>query len=220
MRCETLLLAWKAGVACNALSNRCDIRRSKSLGQHVNVCSGTDETGDAATPASTVPSRSRLRLRRDMQVVATYQSGAGMRLLNERGYSQLVSSAVAQQQIVPCRGSSRAIKSAIQSRLNSAGWATNVRLEFDRGPSINAFHPAGIALQVQVGNMARAFYDLMKLESAWRLDRIALGVLVLPTSKAARAIGDNIANFERITEEHEVLFRTFVQLPLVVYGFE
>jgi len=155
-----------------------------------------------------------------MQIVDTYHSSGGLTVLNDLGQAHPVSTAVTQKHLEPQKRVSRAIKAAIQSDLSAAGWAIDVRLELNRGPSINALHHSGIALQVQVGNMARAFYDLMKLEAAWRLGSVVMGILVLPTSRAARQLGDNIANFERVSEEHESLFHPFIKLPLVIHGFE
>jgi hypothetical protein len=149
-----------------------------------------------------------------------YGSSGGIDVLRELGQYDLVRSAITANTSTPVRGSSAAIKTGIQNSLELAGWASGVRLEIDRGPEINSFHFSGIALQVQLGNIARAFYDLMKLESVWRLGRIGCGVLIVPSKAAARAMGDNLANFERVTEEHESLFSQFVCLPLVVFAFE
>jgi len=155
-----------------------------------------------------------------VRVVDIYGSTGGIEVLRELGQYDLVRAAIGSTLVQPVRGSSAAIKSSIQGALEGAGWASGVRLEIDRGPEINSFHHSGIALQVQLGNIARAFYDLMKLEAVWRLGRIGCGVLIVPTKIAARSMGDNLANFERVTEEHEALFSRFVCLPLVVFAFE
>lgn len=155
-----------------------------------------------------------------MRIVDLYDSGGGLELLRSQGQEDRIRSTANLPDIEPTKGNSTTIKRRIQESLADAGWASDVHLEVDRGPSINSFHYSGVALQVQVGNIARAFYDLMKLEAAWRLGKVKTGVLIVPTKPAARLLGDNLANFERVTEEHSFLFSPVIQLPLVVFAFE
>ena len=74
-------------------------------------------------------------------------------------------------------------------------------------------------LTVQTGNVTRAFYDLMKFEVIHKNDRIDAAVLIVPTSGAARALGSNIANFTRVTNELR-LFRNIITVPCLVLGID
>ena len=67
--------------------------------------------------------------------------------------------------------------------------------------------------------MARAFYDLLKFEAMYRKRKIDAAVLVVPVYEAARALGDNIANFTRVTREI-TLFAGIITVPCVVIGID
>jgi hypothetical protein len=69
-----------------------------------------------------------------------------------------------------------------------------------------------------MGNVARAFYDLMKLQRLFDLEMISVGVLIVPMKSAAVKIGSNLASFERLSEEHELMFRSQINAPLVIFG--
>jgi len=155
-----------------------------------------------------------------MLLTNTYQSSGGRQRLSELGQFDVVVDALNDPEVEVSRGSAPLIKTQIEDHLASQGWAKSVRIDVDRGPTINAFHHSGIALQVQVGNIARAFYDLLKLEAVVRMHKVSMGVLIIPTNCAAKVIGGNLANFERVTSEHQVLYENIVKMPLVIFGFE
>jgi len=155
-----------------------------------------------------------------MRLIDMYESAGGRVRISELGQLEAISSALDAPEIKVSRGSAPKIKAHIEEKLASLGWATNVRIEVDKGPALNAFHFTGVALQVQAGNIARAFYDLLKLEAVVQMKKASLGVLIVPTNAAAKQLGDNLANFERITSEHRLLFADIIRMPLIVMGFE
>jgi hypothetical protein len=116
-------------------------------------------------------------------------------------------------------GSSVAIKQHVTEGLSKAGWAMPVRLDDEHEVELNALRD-GVVLQVQTGNMARAFYDLMKIESVYLSGRASCGVLILPSTQGARLMGDNIANFERISGELAHVFFHQVTCPILLVAFE
>jgi len=67
--------------------------------------------------------------------------------------------------------------------------------------------------------MSRAPYDLLKLQYLFQSERIEAAALALPTKKAAKIIGDNIANAERVIKELE-LFDRVITVPILVVVFE
>ena len=77
-----------------------------------------------------------------------------------------------------------------------------------------------VVVQVQLGNVARAFYDLMKMQAMHTQNRAACGVLVVPTSAAARQIGSNLAQFERVSKELQGVFFHQITIPVLVVGIE
>ena len=59
----------------------------------------------------------------------------------------------------------------------------------------------------------------MKFEVMYKNDRIDAAVLIVPTSGAARALGSNIANFTRVTNEL-ALFRHIITVPCLILGID
>ena len=59
----------------------------------------------------------------------------------------------------------------------------------------------------------------MKLQYLFQSERIEAAALALPTSKAAKIIGDNLANAERVCRELK-LFDRVITVPIIVVAFE
>lgn len=155
-----------------------------------------------------------------MRLANSYSAADGLSFLTSQLQLDVIKDSIASAPFVLNRGAGPAVKSHVGEYLADRGWATNVRIDVERALTINTFHHTGIALQVQVGNIARAFYDLLKLESVVRLQKVRVGVLVVPTKNAARQLGENLANFERLSGEHRDLFNSIIEMPLVILGFE
>lgn len=110
------------------------------------------------------------------------------------------------------------IRKYVEEKFVSEGWALDVRLDSDSG--IKVFSMKGdLAFQLQTGNMSRAPYDLLKLQYLFQIQKIESAALALPTKEAAKIIGDNIANAERIIKELQ-LFDRVITVPILVIAFE
>ena len=114
--------------------------------------------------------------------------------------------------------SSPTVKAAFRRRLSELGWAMEPLVHPHYKLTINALKD-GVGLTVQTGNVTRAFYDLMKFQSMYLRESIEAAVLIVPTLGAADTMGDNVANFSRITDELH-LFRHVITVPCFVMGFE
>lgn len=110
------------------------------------------------------------------------------------------------------------IRDHVEREFRNEGWALNVRLNQELGLTVFAIKD-DLAFQLQTGNMSRAPYDLLKLQYLFQSKRIEAAALALPTKVAARAIGDNIANAERVINELE-LFDRVISVPIIVVAFE
>jgi hypothetical protein len=153
-----------------------------------------------------------------LRISQTYQSGTGLQRLKDFGAFDQLEVVILDPSVSLDRGVGPIAKEAIESRLESLGWSIRMRIDPELRAEVNAFHPSGIALQVQMGNVARAFYDLMKLQRLFDLEMISVGVLIVPMKSAAVKIGSNLASFERLSEEHELMFRSQINAPLVIFG--
>lgn len=107
------------------------------------------------------------------------------------------------------------IKRAVKSTLLAAGWASNVRVPGSR-LTVN-FLRDNSALCVQLGNVARTYADLLKLQTLCSIGKITGGIIAVPVVTAAKLLGSNRAQFERLVSEI-VLFRDTISLPLCVMG--
>ena len=116
------------------------------------------------------------------------------------------------------RGCTSAIRRHVLDEFEKEGWALNVPLDNEHGLKVLALR-GDLAFQLQTGNMSRAPYDLLKLQYLYQAGRIEAAALALPTKSAAKAIGDNIANAERIIDEMG-LFDRVITVPILVVAFE
>ena len=153
-----------------------------------------------------------------LKISQTYQSRSGLQRLKQIGAFNQLESVIFETNVNLDRGVGPIAKEAIEERLEYLGWSIRIRIDPELRAEVNAFHPSGIALQVQMGNVARAFYDLMKLQRLFDLEMISVGVLIVPMKAAAVKIGSNLASFERLSEEHELMFRSQIDAPLVIFG--
>ena len=110
------------------------------------------------------------------------------------------------------------IRNHVETEFLNEGWALNVDL--DQNYRLKVFaRKDDVAFQLQTGNMSRAFYDLLKIQYLFQSQRIEAGALALPTNEAAKAIGDNIANAERVINELQ-LFDRVITVPILIVAFE
>lgn len=76
-----------------------------------------------------------------------------------------------------------------------------------------------IGLCIQTGNMARIYADLMKLQAMYLNNHIKAAVIILPSQEAAKHMGDNIAQANRLQRELEI-FKKAYHVPTIVYALE
>ena len=79
------------------------------------------------------------------------------------------------------------------------------------------FKKRRVQVEVQFGNIARAIYDIFKMQASYGLDMIDIGVLILPMQDFSETMGDNIAYFQRVARELP-LAKMSITLPIWVIG--
>jgi len=110
------------------------------------------------------------------------------------------------------------IRQHVAGELEKEGWALDVKLDQELGLTIFAMRD-DLAFQLQTGNMSRAPYDLLKLQYLYTSQRIQCAALAVPTRDGANAIGDNIANADRLSNELK-LFSRVISVPIMLIAFE
>ena len=116
------------------------------------------------------------------------------------------------------RGCTPNIRKHVETEFLNEGWALNVNLDQRYGLRVFA-EKEDLAFQLQTGNMSRAPYDLLKMQYLFQNQRVEAAALALPTKEAAKIMGQNIANAERVINELE-LFDRVITVPTLVIGFE
>ena len=114
-------------------------------------------------------------------------------------------------------GCTSEIRDHVRAEFEKQGWAINVKIDQDLGLSVFALKD-DLAFHLQTGNMARAPYDLLKLQYLFHSGRIEAAALALPSKDCASALGSNIANSDRVTKELE-LFNRIITVPMMVVAF-
>ena len=117
------------------------------------------------------------------------------------------------------RGAARKIREFLIGHLGSEGWPGEFQVEPPSRITIASLKN-GVGLCVQTGgNMSRMYADLMKLQKLYMEDCVKTGAFVLPTARAARDLGDNLANSDRL-EAELAIFRKVIHMPIAVFSFE
>ena len=116
------------------------------------------------------------------------------------------------------KGCTPQVREHVENEFLNEGWALNVSL--DQGHGLKVFgQKDDLAFQLQTGNMSRAPYDLLKLQYLFQTGRIEAAAIALPTVEAAKIMGDNIANSERVIRELQ-LFDRVITVPILVVAFD
>jgi hypothetical protein len=131
---------------------------------------------------------------------------------------QEIEKAITSCQISPSKGAAARIGKAIADALTMAGWSGEVHLSRESRITITSAKN-GVGLCLQTGNMSRLYADLLKLQNMFLAGTIKLGVILVPSHQAAKKLGDNIANADRLKRELGI-FHKVIHMPLVVFAFD
>jgi hypothetical protein len=108
------------------------------------------------------------------------------------------------------------LRETVLESLRILGWSSETKIQVGKGISITSMNRR-VGLCLQTGNMSRFYADLLKLQTLYQKDRAVSGIYIIPTKQTANIMGDNLAHFERLTEEL-TLFKHVITMPLVVIG--
>lgn len=121
--------------------------------------------------------------------------------------------------ISPARNVAPKIRAHIVRSLTSAGWSGKVQVEPPSQITIFSIkNRVGLCVQTG-GNMSRMYADVLKLQKLYLDSLINVGAILLPTAAGAQALGDNVANADRLKAELQI-FRKVIYLPIALIAFE
>ncbi len=110
------------------------------------------------------------------------------------------------------------IRQHTKLELEKEGWAFNVRV--DAAVELTVFSRRGeLVIQLQTGNISRYAYDIIKIQHLYTKNEIEAAALAIPIKDAAKLMGSNIANAERIWNELQV-FKRVITAPIMIVAFE
>jgi hypothetical protein len=153
-----------------------------------------------------------------MEFVRSYSNHHGVAEWKRREMFDWVTDLFAVPNIVVSSGSTSAIRSHLKEELTKSGWAYNVRIDPAFDLTVTGMR-RDMAFQIQTGNIARAIYDLMKLQFLYHEKKIQTAAIAVPTKDAAALIGSNVAHDERLSNEM-VLFDRIITVPLMLIAFK
>lgn len=110
------------------------------------------------------------------------------------------------------------LREKILEQLSELGWSDQVKVDKDFNITITSMKNK-VGLCLQLGNMARFYADLLKLQHLYQRDIISNSIYILPRKKVASKLGSNIADFERFTEELN-LFKNIINIPIAIIGID
>lgn len=108
-------------------------------------------------------------------------------------------------------------KKAISGTFLEEGWVENFKL-----PESNlyvSFKKDRVACCVQLGNVARVYADLLKLQNLYDRDVVDTAVLLVPSDELSRRFGANHASFGRTVRDLETLSKSLT-CPILVMSLE
>lgn len=130
-----------------------------------------------------------------------------------------IENAIASCNVVVKKGSAAKIREELVRLLGNSGWSGEVQVEPPSKITI-ASKKNGVGLCIQTGgNMSRMYADLLKLQKLYMENSIKSGAFILPAAPAARALGQNVANADRLIAELQI-FRKVIHMPIAVFAFE
>lgn len=147
-----------------------------------------------------------------------YNHRNGLSIINKNMFNTVVCSIEQQPVYTLYKNSVTEIKNLILEELHINGWSKECRLDAISHISITSSQDE-IGLCLQTGNISRIYADLLKLQLLFTKGQLSAGIIILPTKASAKELGDNMVNFERVTQELEI-FRQIITIPLAIIGFD
>ena len=153
-----------------------------------------------------------------MNFRAAYSHHNGVETFKGRDLYEWATDIFAAPNVVIQARSTPEIRRHVSAELRAKGWGLNASIDAEVDLTIFA-RKEDMAFQLQTGNISRYAYDLLKIKHLYLTRNIECAILAVPTKDAAKKLGSNIAQAERIWSELNV-FDRIITLPIMVIAFE
>jgi len=149
-----------------------------------------------------------------MKICDRFEHKEAMRILNTRVNFDELAKIIEVPNIKFGHDNPKTIKSVVSDRFNQKGWADRVKVVSSANLTIN-FMKNRIGVCFQLGNVARMYADLLKLETLGRDNKIDVGVIILPDAIESLKLGANYARYDRLKKEMLVFSKIF-SVPILI----
>lgn len=153
-----------------------------------------------------------------MRVVQINSYSGGREEFEKLGYLDFLTESLTNNKLQMKPGCTSKIRSHIDEALKIDGWSVPYQIKGNNNLKITA-KKDNMVFQVQTGNISRYSYDLLKLQYVFEERDANCACLAVPSTSAAKKIGGNLANGERIAKEMEIFFK-FINVPLLLLTFD
>lgn len=150
-----------------------------------------------------------------MRICNIYSHKGGNQIFCRKTSSTELTTAIESCHLKFQKGAPAGIKRNISNALTSKQWVDKVKVGKSR-LTIN-FLKEKIGVCFQIGNVARTYADILKLDYLGNKGLIEVGVIVVPHELESRSLGTNYASFDRLQNEIQ-LFKNEIDTPMVVIG--
>lgn len=150
-----------------------------------------------------------------MKICNSYSHNGGMEILKSNNSNHDLIEAVENCNTLFRKGSPYKIKREMDFFLTSRQWVDQVRVGKTR--LTISFMKNKIGVCFQIGNVARTYADILKLNHLGNKRIIDVGIIFVPHEIESKSLGANYASFDRLKNEI-ILFQDEIKTPLVIYG--
>ena len=110
------------------------------------------------------------------------------------------------------------VRTSILEALHRDGWSDEIKLDPTSSITVTSVRNA-VGLCLQTGNVSRTYADLLKLQLLFSRKKIGGGIIILYSRVSARALGENLASFDRLKRELSI-FKEVITVPVLLVGLE
>lgn len=102
--------------------------------------------------------------------------------------------------------------------LTLSGWPGPVKIAVESNATVFSLK-SDLLFQIQLGNISRCAYDLLKIQYMYQSGKINAAALVVPTNSAAKQLSTNITDSHRVWNELKI-FNRVLTIPLLLLAIE
>lgn len=151
-----------------------------------------------------------------MKICDQYNHHEGLEIIQIRdGLFKEVMEILTNKNLIFGTSPSKEIKSRISEGFNKKGWGDKVKI--GNSNLTISFLKSKIGVCFQIGNVARTYADILKLNQLNKKGIIDAGIIIVPHKLESKKMGANYAQFDRLAKEL-AQFSDIIPVPILVLG--